>query len=121
VIANDLRSFQGTLDEREQRLRKLLRKSAGNLHFGVLKDCHFTDPSQARCLKHLPPEARTGPLIAACQPARCANASIHHDHLPGWRAVIAHTDELVNDPVISRKVPQHDENASRSSETNTPA
>lgn len=108
TIAQDLDSFQGTLDEREQRLRKLLRTNAGNLHFGVLNDCHFTDPSQARCLRHLPPEARTGPLIAACQPARCANASIHHDHLPGWRAVIAHTDELLNDPVISHKVPRHE-------------
>ncbi len=108
VVANDLESFQGTLDEREQRLRKLLRKDAGRLHFGVLNDCHFTDPSQARCLKHVAPESRSGPLIAACQPARCANASIHHEHLPGWRAVNAHTDELLNDPVISRKVPPHE-------------
>ncbi len=78
------------------------------LHFGVLNDCHFTDPSQARCLKHVASESRTGPVIAACQPARCANASIHHEHLPGWRAVIAHTDELLSDPVVSRKVPSHE-------------
>lgn len=108
LIASDLESFQGTLDEREQRLRKLLRKHAGSLHFGVLNDCHFTDPSQARCLKNMPAGARDAPLIAACQPARCANASIHQDHLPGWRAVIAHADELLNDPVVSRKVPRHE-------------
>jgi hypothetical protein len=51
VIARELDSFTGTLDEREQRLRKLLRKRADTLHFGVLNDCHFTDPSQARCLE----------------------------------------------------------------------
>jgi len=56
----------------------------------VLNDCHFTDPSQARCLKNASTAARDAPLIAACQPARCANASIHHDHLPAWRGVIAH-------------------------------
>jgi hypothetical protein len=56
----------------------------------------------------MPLEARDAPLIAACQPARCANASIHQDHLPGWRGVIAHTDELLNDPVLSRKVPRHE-------------
>ena len=88
-IARELDSFTGTLDEREQRLRKLLRKRAHTLHFGVLNDCHFTDPSQARCLKNASTTARDAPLIAACQPARCANASIHHDHLPGWRGVIA--------------------------------
>ena len=95
VIARELDSFTGTLDEREQRLRKLLRKRAQTLHFGVLNDCHFTDPSQARCLKNASTAARDAPLIAACQPARCANASIHHDHLPGWRGVIAHADELL--------------------------
>ena len=52
LIASELDSFTGTLDEREQRLRKLLRKRAETLHFGVLNDCHFTDPSQARCLKN---------------------------------------------------------------------
>ena len=105
VIARELDSFTGTVDEREQRLRKLLRKRAHALHFGVLNDCHFTDPSQARCLKNAA-GARDAPLIAACQPARCANASIHHDHLPGWRGVIAHADELLNDPVLARKVPR---------------
>jgi hypothetical protein len=106
VIARELDSFTGTLDEREQRLRKLLRKRADTLHFGVLNDCHFTDPSQARCLKNASTAARDAPLIAACQPARCANASIHHDHLPGWRGVIAHAEELLGDPVLSRKVPR---------------
>jgi hypothetical protein len=47
-------------------------------------------------------------LIAACQPARCGNASIHHDHLPGWRGVIAHADELLGDPVFARKIPRHE-------------
>ena len=108
VIARELDSFTGTLDEREQRLRKLLRKRAHTLHFGVLNDCHFTDPSQARCLKNAPTAARDAPLIAACQPARCAGASIHHDHLPGWRGVIAHADELLNDPVLARKIPRHE-------------
>jgi hypothetical protein len=106
VIARKLDSFTGTLDEREQRLRKLLRKRAHTLHFGVLNDCHFTDPSRARCLKNASAAARDAPLIAACQPARCANASIQHDHLPGWRGVIAHADELLNDPVLKRKVPR---------------
>ena len=108
VIARELDSFTGTLDEREQRLRKLLRKRADTLHFGVLNDCHFTDPSQARCLKNAPAGARHAPLIAACQPARCANASIHHDHLPAWRGVIAHAEELLHDPVLARKVPRHE-------------
>ena len=108
LTARELESFTGTVDEREQRLRRLLRKRADTLHFGVLNDCHFTDPSQARCLKNSSAEARDAPLIAACQPARCANASIHHDHLPGWRGVIAHADELLGDPVLSRKVPRHE-------------
>jgi hypothetical protein len=72
----------------------------------VLNDCHFTDPSQARCLKNASTAAQDAPLIAACQPARCANASIHHDHLPAWRGVIAHADELLGDPLLARKVPR---------------
>ena len=106
VIARALDGFTGTLDEREQRLRGLLRKRAGTLHFGVLNDCHFTDPAQARCLKNTSAAARAAPLIAACQPARCANASIHYDHLPAWRGVIAHAEELLGDPVLARKVPR---------------
>ncbi len=106
MIARELEGFTGTVDEREQRLRGLLRTRAGTLHFGVLNDCHFTDPSQARCLKNASAGARAAPLIAACQPTRRADASILHDHLPAGRGVIAYAEELFGDPVLARKVPR---------------
>jgi hypothetical protein len=65
-------SAQRFIDEldREQRAASEQRKRADTLHFGVLNDCHFTDPSQARCLRNARAGAPDAPLIAACQPAR---------------------------------------------------
>jgi hypothetical protein len=98
--------FNGVVDLGDRRTRQLIRKRAGLLHIGPVNDCHFTDARQARCLARRGIENADGPIIAACQPSKCANAVVAREHLPQWQAPVLQIDNLLED----RKVP-HNERA----------
>ena len=97
-------SFTGVVDLSDRRTRQLIRKRAGLLHIGPINDCHFTDPRQARCLTRRGIENADGPIIAACQPSKCANAIVAGEHLPQWQAPVLQIDNLLED----RKVPKNE-------------
>ncbi|MFZ0379126.1 MAG: hypothetical protein WCD11_29455 [Solirubrobacteraceae bacterium] len=97
-------SFNGVVDLSDRRTRQLIRKRAGLLHIGPINDCHFTDPRQARCLARRGVENADGPIIAACQPSKCANAVVAREHLPRWQAPVLQIDNLLED----RKVPKNE-------------
>ena len=97
-------TFNGVVDLSDRRTRQLIRKRAGLLHIGPVNDCHFTDPRQARCLTRRGIENADGPIIAACQPSKCANAIIAREHLPQWQAPLLQIDNLLED----RKVPKNE-------------
>jgi hypothetical protein len=97
-------SFNGVVDLSDRRTRQLIRKRAGLLHIGPVNDCHFTDPRQARCLARRGIENADGPIIAACQPSKCANAVVAREHLPRWQAPVLQIVNLLED----RKVPKNE-------------
>jgi hypothetical protein len=97
-------AFQGTAEPDERRLQRLIRKRSGLLHIGPINDCHFTDPRQARCLKARGIEDADAPLIAACQPSKCANAVVTPEHQQLWERPLLQIENLLDD----RKTPKNE-------------
>lgn len=104
TVHADMEAFSGTVEQSERRLRLLLRQRAGTLHIGLLNDCHFTDPSKARCLKSRGISDADKPLLPACEPSRCANAVITQDHAPRWEQPLIQITILLADS----KIPRHE-------------
>jgi hypothetical protein len=104
AIKEDVEAFQGTVDQRDKRLNELLRRRSNTLHIGILNDCHFVDPSQARCLQKQGVTDAKAPIIPACEPSRCANALITRDHIKNWQRPIEQIDTLLED----YRIPQNE-------------
>ncbi|MGI8777835.1 MAG: hypothetical protein ACR2LJ_10755 [Acidimicrobiales bacterium] len=88
----------------ERRVEELLRRRSATLHVAPLNYCWFVDPGRARCLAQAGRPDATAPLVAMCEPTRCANATIHAEHVPVWLDTRRHIDELVASP----RVPDHE-------------
>jgi len=104
LISDELHGFPGTIEQRGRRLNQLLKARAGTLHIGLLNDCHFTDPTKALCLKQRGVTDAEGPLLAACDPARCGNAVVAKEHVPRWEQPLLQIENLLTD----RKIPKHE-------------
>jgi hypothetical protein len=65
-------------------IKPFLRTAAKNYYPGTLNDCAF-DASLARCLTGAAGDNAT-PVLSACQPGRCPNATIEEKHRPVWVA-----------------------------------
>ena len=101
-IHQELESFRGTVEQREKRIAQLLEKRQGTVHIGLLNDCHFTDPSRARCLRNS--EDKSKPLINTCDPSRCANAVIGKEHQERWEQPLLQIDNLLS----NKRVPKNE-------------
>lgn len=110
AVAAELEQFEGTVDQRDRRIAELLAARAETLHIGLLNDCHFTDPRQARCLRNRGIEDADGPIISACEPSRCANAVVAPEHAPRWSQPLMQIENLLAD----RKVPPRERERLRS-------
>jgi len=102
LVQRDVEAFQGTVDEREKRLNDLLRRYAQTLHIGILSDCHFSDPRQARCLQKCGVHDADRPLITACDPSRCGNALITREHVGVWQQSLIQIKTLRRDRTIPK-------------------
>jgi integrase len=70
----------------ETMMATLLHSEFPELHWGTLNHCLFDAP-QAECQEGLPEAQRgQGPLLGACQPAKCRNSTITRAHAPIWLA-----------------------------------
>ncbi|MGW0980348.1 hypothetical protein ACWD33_05855 [Streptomyces xiamenensis] len=70
----------------EALMATLLHSQFPELHWGTLNHCLFDAP-QAECQEGLPEVQRgQGPLLGACQPAKCRNSTITRAHAPIWLA-----------------------------------
>ncbi|MCY0943579.1 hypothetical protein [Streptomyces antarcticus] len=77
-------------DERAE--AALLAAEFPDLHLGTVNHCMFDLP-QAECQNQLPEDQRgQGPLIGACEPARCRNSVVTSSHAPIW---IAEEEDLM--------------------------
>jgi integrase len=85
--------------DRDDALKSLVRARADTLHVTPLVYCWFTNPEAARCLRHA--RDKSQPLIAACRPELCANATVHAEHVPAW---ISGLDAL-RATIADRRVP----------------
>ena len=75
----------------QQTLITLLRGQFPDLHWGTLNHCLF-NAATAECQNALPDDQRgQGPLLGACQPARCRNSAVTSTHIPIW---LAEEDDL---------------------------
>jgi integrase len=93
VAAEAAERFPGQLGD-DELIKPLLRSTAENFYPGTLNDCAF-DASLARCLDAAPASDRTQPILSACQPGRCPNATIEARHRPVWVAARGRLAELL--------------------------
>lgn len=103
-VKDELESFKGTIDQRNKRVVELLRRRVDTLHIGHLNDCHFIDPSRARCLKKAGITDASKPLLNVCQPSKCANALITKEHKPRWEEPLLQIENLLGE----RQVPKNE-------------
>lgn len=100
VAAEAADRFPGQLGD-DELIKPLLRTAAENFYPGTLNDCAF-DASLARCLDAAGASNRTQPILSACQPGRCPNATIEARHRPVWVAARGHLAELLRRPDLSK-------------------
>ena len=91
--------FPGQLGD-DELIKPLLRSAAENFYPGTLNDCAF-DASLARCLGAAGSSNRSQPILSACQPGRCPNATIEARHRPVWVAARGRLAELLRRPDLS--------------------
>ncbi len=84
IAADVAERFPGQTGDDEV-IKPFLRTAAQNFYPGTLNDCAF-DASLARCLTSVDPSDRSTPVLSACQPGRCPNATIEEKHRPVWEA-----------------------------------
>lgn len=101
-VDSELR-YEGAIRD-DRQLRLLLQKGAEALHFGLLSDCHFTDPKRARCLQKRGIVDGDRPIIPACEPSRCRNAVIGPEHVPQWKLPINQITVMLED----RRLPKNE-------------
>lgn len=94
-VAQELAGVDAAVVVEERRLQELLRRRAATLYVGVLNHCWFVDPSRARCLQKSGQGDPPAPLVALREPTRCANATIHPQHVPVWLDTRRHLDALL--------------------------
>jgi hypothetical protein len=99
-VRQELAALDSSVIATDSRLEDLLRRRAATLHVGTLNYCWFIDPARARCLLQAGRAGATAPLIAMCEPTRCANATIHPEHQPVWLDTTRHLDRLLASPVV---------------------
>ena len=100
-VQDEIAPFQGNVIDSDRRLEELLRRRANTLHVGPLNNCWFIDPARAHCLKQSGAVDATAPLIGMCEPTRCANATIHPEHVPVWIDTHRHLNKLMASPRVS--------------------
>jgi hypothetical protein len=82
----------------ERTLTTLLRGQFADLHWGTLNHCLW-NASTAECQNTLPEDQRgQGPLLGACQPARCRNSAVTARHLPIWLAEEQDLQRMLTEP-----------------------
>lgn len=84
IAAEVAERFPGQTGDDEV-IKPFLRTAAQNFYPGTLNDCAF-DASLARCLTSVDPSDRSTPVLSACQPGRCPNATMEEKHRPVWAA-----------------------------------
>ena len=85
----------------ERTLTTLLRGQFADLHWGTLNHCLW-NASTAECQNTLPEDQRgQGPLLGACQPARCRNSAVTARHLPIWLAEEQDLQRMLTEPRLS--------------------
>lgn len=84
IAAEVAERFPGQTGD-DEIIKPFLRTAAQNFYPGTLNDCAF-DASLARCLTSVDPSDRNMPVLSACQPGRCPNATIEDKHRPVWVA-----------------------------------
>lgn len=94
VAAEAADRFPGQLGD-DELIKPLLRSTAENFYPGTLNDCAF-DASLARCLDSTGASNRTQPVLSACQPGRCPNATIEARHRPVWVAARGRLAEVLH-------------------------
>lgn len=99
VAAETADRFPGQLGD-DELIKPLLRSAAENFYPGTLNDCAF-DASLARCLDAADASDRTQPVLSACQPGRCPNATLEGRHRPVWVAARGRLAELLRRPDLS--------------------
>lgn len=93
VAAEAADRFPGQLGD-DELIKPLLRSAAENFYPGTLNDCAF-DASLALCLEGAADPNRGWPVLSACQPSRCPNATIEARHRPVWVAARGRLAELL--------------------------
>jgi hypothetical protein len=93
IAAEVAERFPGQTGDDEV-IKPFLRTAAQNFYPGTLNDCAF-DASLARCLTSVDPSDRTSPVLSACQPGRCPNATIEEKHRPVWAAARGRLADLL--------------------------
>ena len=76
-------------------IRYILKQRGSNLHTGPMAHCWFNDPSAARCLQGR--QDKSKPLVGMCQPAKCANATIHPHHAVVWLGNLKAVEAAMSD------------------------
>jgi hypothetical protein len=93
IAAEVAERFPGQTGDDEV-IKPFLRTAAQNFYPGTLNDCAF-DASLARCLTSVGPADRSTPVLSACQPGRCPNATIEEKHRPVWAAARGRLADLL--------------------------
>jgi len=83
-------------------IKPFLRTAAQSFYPGTLNDCAF-DASLARCLTSVEPSDRSTPVLSACQPGRCPNATIEEKHRPVWVAARGRLADLLERKDLSER------------------
>lgn len=90
--------------DRDAALAALVRTRADTLHAMPLAFCWFMKPDQARCLRDVKDKSK--PLVGACSPDKCPNATIHQRHAPAWLSGL----DALRSTIADRRIP-HGERA----------
>lgn len=99
IAAEVAERFPGQTGDDEV-IKPFLRTAAQNFYPGTLNDCAF-DASLALCLASVDPSDRSAPVLSACQPGRCPNATIEEKHGPVWVAARGRLADLLARPDLS--------------------
>lgn len=93
IAAEVAERFPGQTGD-DEIIKPFLRTAGQSFYPGTLNDCAF-DASLARCLTSVEPSDRSTPVLSACQPGRCPNATIEEKHRPVWAAARGRLADLL--------------------------
>ena len=97
IAAEVAERFPGQTGDDEV-IKPFLRTAAQNFYPGTLNNYGIFDASLALCLTSLDPSERSAPVLSACQPGQCPNATIEEKHGPVWVAARGRLADLLARP-----------------------